>query len=138
MGCLHQRCARRPPGKLTEAARALLQTPPTAAELAAFGLSPADYAAETPIEVWPEHWPAFQLFATAQTQWTVGFGGPVGLHYPSLYPLIDRHAGQDATQWQELFADIQTLEREALSIFREQAAEQAEEAERQRRSRSHD
>lgn len=38
------------------------------------------------VEVWPENWPAVQLFAAVQTQWRVhGFTGrPLGLDYPAV------------------------------------------------------
>jgi hypothetical protein len=136
VGCLRQRGAGWPPGKLNEAARAYLEAPPTAAELASFGFTPADYANEPPIDVWPELWAGFRLFSQLQTQWVCGFNGPVGLRYTSLYPLLDQIAERDTPAWQHVFADVQTLERYALDHFREQAEAAAEQAERERRSRS--
>lgn len=43
-------------------------------------------------------------------------GGPVGLRYEALYPLLDREA-QDAEDWQCLFDDVCTLEGAALDAI---------------------
>ncbi len=68
--------------------------------------------------MWPENWPTFTLFCALQTQWRVAMGGPTGLDYSSLYPLLDRVA-TSATEWEEMFSDIQLLELEALAAMNE-------------------
>ena len=65
------------------------------------------------IEVWPENWRVFVLFSRVQTQWNVSMGGPTGLRYEALYPLLDREA-KDGEDWQQLFEDLQILEAAAL------------------------
>lgn len=70
------------------------------------------------VEVWPENWQAFQLFARMSTQWAAGMGGPTGLRYEALYPLLDRKA-DSAQEWDELFEDICAMEREALRVMSE-------------------
>ena len=45
-------------------------------------------------------------------------GGPTGLEYASLYPLIDRVA-KNPDEWDELFGDIQVLEIAALNAMHE-------------------
>lgn len=40
-------------------------------------------------------------------------GGPTGLRYEALYPLLDREA-KDGEDWQQLFEDLQILEHAAL------------------------
>ena len=65
------------------------------------------------VEVWPENWRVFVLFSRVQTQWNVSMGGPTGLRYEAIYPLIDRDA-QDTEDWQQLFEDLQILEGAAL------------------------
>ena len=65
------------------------------------------------VEVWPENWRVFVLFSRVQTQWNVSMGGPTGLRYEAIYPLLDRDA-QDTEDWQELFHDLQVLEGAAL------------------------
>lgn len=60
------------------------------------------------------------LFRSLQTQWVHGFGGPVGLSYPAVYPLLDRlTADQPPGAWDRALADLQILELEALSAMRE-------------------
>lgn len=71
------------------------------------------------VEVWPENWPAFTIFVRIRTQWAVGFAGPTGLRYESLYPLLDREAA-DPEAWQQLFDDVRELESGALDAFAEQ------------------
>ena len=48
-----------------------------------------------------------------QTQWNVSMGGPTGLRYEAVYPLLDREARGDE-DWQQLFDDLQVLEGAAL------------------------
>jgi len=74
------------------------------------------------VEVWPENWPAFVLFASVQTQWNVSMGGPTGLRYEALYPLLDRETG-DPHEWRSLFQDIQVLESAALKQMAENQTE---------------
>lgn len=76
------------------------------------------------IEVWPDNWRAFVLFSRVQTQWNVGMGGPTGLRYEAIYPLLDREA-QDAEDWQQLFDDLQVLEGAALKQMGENRADNA-------------
>jgi hypothetical protein len=70
------------------------------------------------IEIWPENWPAFDLFGQLSTQWRVGMSGPTGLAYEAVYPLLDRIAASRA-EWDELFADLRFMEAEALKAMRE-------------------
>lgn len=69
------------------------------------------------IEVWPENWPAFQLFQRISSQWDVGMAGPTCLKYSSLYPLLDRLAADEAAWW-ALFDDIRHMESAALEAMR--------------------
>jgi hypothetical protein len=68
------------------------------------------------VEVWPENWPSFNLFAKVGTQWRAGMAGATGLDYCALYPLLDK-ATKDDAEWWQLFDDIQVMEVEALSIM---------------------
>ena len=70
------------------------------------------------VEVLPENWPAFALFLRIRTQWTVGFGGPTGLRYEALYPLLDRIT-QSSDEWDDLFADVREIEAGALESISE-------------------
>ena len=77
------------------------------------GLTPEDYAQEA-VEYWPEHEQAVTLFCRLSTQWRVGAGGATGLDYAAIYPLMDR-LGLPPDEWDLLLADVQVLERAALS-----------------------
>lgn len=68
---------------------------------------------EVEIEVWPENWPAFDLFSRLRTQWFVGFGGPTGLRYEAVYPLLDR-MDLSTAEWDLMFSDLQVMEAAAL------------------------
>jgi hypothetical protein len=63
--------------------------------------------------VWPENWPAFEIFNLLTTQWNAGAGGLIGLRYEALYPLLDR-AAADASDWDVLFEGVRATERGAL------------------------
>lgn len=69
-----------------------------------------------PVEVWPELWPAVQLFARLMTQWYVGFGGPTGLRYSVVMQMLDRMK-LEPDEWDEMFEDIRVLEGAALDVL---------------------
>lgn len=50
-------------------------------------------------------------------------GGPTGLRYEAIYPLLDRET-DTADEWQALFHDVQVLESAALKQMAENRAEQ--------------
>lgn len=86
------------------------------------GFEPEDYE-EEPAEVWPDNWLAWRLFMAMSTQWNYlagGMGTPqrTSLHYPSLYPLLDRECPTTELWWQT-FHDLQACEDAALATFRE-------------------
>ena len=45
-------------------------------------------------------------------------GGPVGLRYEAVYPLIDR-MGLSKDEWDQTFYEVQEMEAAALSAMRE-------------------
>lgn len=77
-----------------------------------WGLLPSDV--EEIVEVWPEHEAALGLFSRMGTQWNVGMGGPIGLRYEALYPLIRRTC---PGQFDETLDQIQVMEAEALAVM---------------------
>jgi hypothetical protein len=81
------------------------------------GFTREDYEDEC-VEVWPENWPAFDVFRTVRTQWIrAGMAGnPSGLLYASVYPLLDRIA-ESPEHWKQLLDDVQTLEAAALQVL---------------------
>ncbi|MES1979546.1 MAG: DUF1799 domain-containing protein [Pseudomonadota bacterium] len=70
------------------------------------------------VEVWPENWQVWRLFCRVSSQWRVGMGGPTGLCYEAVYPLIDR-AASDPQEWDDLLDDVAAMERAALSAMNE-------------------
>lgn len=81
----------------------------------AFGLSPDDFSA-APLDVWPCHWQAVQLFIGLSTQWRVGFAGAYGLDYGALAAAMDM---QDISprKRKSLFNKVRLMEQEVLSMW---------------------
>lgn len=93
----------------------------TEAEMAQAGFTPEDFEGDG-VEVWPENWLSWRLFCDMSTQWhyaSAGMGGPVrtGLHYASLYPLLDR-ACPVSKDWERTFQDVRVCEDAALEQLR--------------------
>ena len=91
-----------------------------AAQLAAFGFSPADYPDEV-VEVWPENINAVNLFSRISTQWRVGTGGAYGLDYNVMLALMERMRLNDE-EHSILLDDMRVIESEALSIMNKKDA----------------
>lgn len=85
---------------------------PSDDELRLFGLTRADI--ETAVEVWPENWPAVQLFAALGTQWRIAHCGRTGLDYNAL-PVVMRLQQIPRAHWPDLFDAIRTMEDAALT-----------------------
>lgn len=125
-----------PPGKLTEAARAwalawlghvddqaaVTGDAAIAAQFAAMGAAlPAPrVTADEALGIWPENWDALCAFLACETQWRVatGLGGTryLGLDYTAVDVVMRRRGIPD-----EVFADLQEMERVALSTFAEKS-----------------
>jgi Phage related hypothetical protein (DUF1799) len=63
-------------------------------------------------EVWPENWPAAELFMRCQTQWRVSDGRRIGLDYGALLAIGSLFAVESLSQVVE---DVQVIEHEILS-----------------------
>jgi len=110
---------RSPRGKLKAAARALYTQKASDSELAAWGLEPEDFAAESPVdgvEVWKPNWAAVAVFRDLETQWRIGMAGPSGLDYAAIEPTLRLNSIKRA-DWPDLFRCIRILEREALDVM---------------------
>lgn len=69
-------------------------------------------------ELWPENWPPVQLFLRFNTQWRMGFSGPVGLDYSVIqHDLARRDLSTD--DYDEMMDAIRVLESAALAEMRE-------------------
>lgn len=85
--------------------------------LAALGLKPETPLQQDRLDLWPEHMAAVRLFDAAGTQWNVAPRGIVGLRYEAL-PVLREALAIPAQDWEQVFADLQVLEQEALRIWR--------------------
>lgn len=92
----------------------MFEVPPSAAQLAEVGLTPADFATDEHIGVWPENWQAYLLFHAVRTQWRTGPGGACGLDYGPLDRRIDR-LNLSPEEREDLEACIQVMEFAAMA-----------------------
>ena len=88
---------------------------PNAEELAAFGLTAEDVAAD-PVDIWPDNLAAYQIFSFMGTQWRVGKGGATGLDYNVMYRKMDR-LGLSPDDYDDLEADLRIMEGAALDCM---------------------
>jgi len=76
------------------------------------------------VEVWPENWPAFRIFADLQTQWYVGMAGPTGLNHLVMFATLDREAEREGWTDEEIAQledDLRLMEREVLVALSERS-----------------
>lgn len=107
-GCLPRRADGGPLGKLSEAGHAAFDNG------VAEGFEPEDYDA---IELWPECWPAWQLFCEISGQWRVAPSGAVmALDYGPLFARMERLRLSD-DDWNDRFADIAVIEAAAIKAI---------------------
>lgn len=70
------------------------------------------------MQVWPEHIGVLNLFDAVRTQWRVGMAGPTGLDYPAVLATLDRLFSKLSEERRnEMFLDLQVMEREALDVM---------------------
>ena len=80
------------------------------------GFTPEDYADDY-FEVWPENWPAVEVFFDIANQWRSDMAGPSALDYNVLFRRLDRlKLSED--EWEQMFQDVRQLERGALAEIR--------------------
>ncbi|WP_298929248.1 DUF1799 domain-containing protein [uncultured Ramlibacter sp.] len=75
-------------------------------------MEPEDFAHEQ-VELWPENWEAYCLFAFLGTQWRYGMSGPVGLDFSVLHRELD-DLGLSGDDRQRMKHDIRAMEAAAL------------------------
>jgi len=70
------------------------------------------------MQVWPEHIAVLNLFNAVLTQWRVGMAGPTGLDCPAVLATLDRLLEKLSEERRnEMFLDLQVMEREALVVM---------------------
>ena len=67
------------------------------------------------VDVYPENWPALQLFSSLGTQWRTGMSGATGLDYTAVIAVLQFSTAKG--QQQERFEEIQIMERAALEAM---------------------
>jgi len=67
---------------------------------------------EKDFAVWPENWPAVELFLRCQTQWRTSVGGVTGFDYSSVLALVNMYA-----YGKETFEDLQIMEATAIELL---------------------
>ena len=77
-------------------------------DAAAFGLELPDLESKAEhCEVWPEAWPAVNLFLKVQTQWRGGASGIIGLDYQAVRWLMELYEFDDQ---RTMLEDLQVIE----------------------------
>lgn len=85
------------------------------AQMELAGLTLDDFEDEV-IEIWPEHWDAYLLFAFMRTQWRAGGMGLIGLDYAVLHRKMDR-MDLSPVLYDEIESDVQVMEFAALNLM---------------------
>ena len=100
----------------------MLYTPPRdPAELSFLGLVPDDFAADDTLDVWPENWPAVKFFVSVPDgAWSLTPSGRVFGLRPEALNEVRKACGLTRKQWREMYADVQTMEAEALKTMNQE------------------
>lgn len=98
----------------------LYQKPPTDAELAAVGLTRADYEDDELEEVpfFPDMFESWEMFLAMATQWKYAPNGkPVGIDYNSFHTVAKIYKIDDE---ETAFNDLRIMEQHAIAIISNQ------------------
>jgi len=79
----------------------------SADDAAAFGLELPAVERDENCAIWPEAWPAVDLFLKVQTQWRGGASGIIGLDYGAVRWVMHLYGSEDD---RELLEDLQVIE----------------------------
>ena len=80
-------------------------------------------AGQDDIEVWPDNWLPVQAFIWLDTQWNVGYGGPIGLRY-EVFPEARRRFAISDEAWPDVADCVQIMENKAIRIMKARAAKE--------------
>jgi hypothetical protein len=84
------------------------------ADAKAFGLALPEPDAPEHFEVWPDNWPAVEMFLRCQTQWRTTMSGVCGLDYSAVEWLFRLYEVKDQAA---VFEDLQVMEAAAVKIL---------------------
>ena len=68
------------------------------------------------MDLWPDNWPALNLYLKVNSQWRTGFNGPVALDYNVVLHLIDRMRLSDA-DYDDLLGSMRVIEKTACPLL---------------------
>lgn len=69
------------------------------------------------VDLWPENWKSWTLFAEMFGQWRAGMGGKYAMDYTPLFMRMERMRLPDG-EWEVIYTDIRVLESAALEQMR--------------------
>ena len=84
------------------------------ADAAAFGIALPMPDGPEDFEVWPENWPAVEMFLRCQTQWRTSMNGVVGIDYGALAWLFRLYEVEDP---RSLLEDLQVMEGAVMQVL---------------------
>jgi len=91
----------------------------TASDAAALGIELPDMPLLVPVnfQVWPENWPAVEMFLRVQTQWRTTMSGVVGMDYAALAWVFRLYEIDDP---RSLLEDLQVMEAAVMGVINKQ------------------
>tara|TARA_B100001939_G_scaffold334768_1_gene336116 strand:+ start:823 stop:1095 length:273 start_codon:yes stop_codon:yes gene_type:complete len=84
------------------------------ADAKAFGLALPEPEAPEHFEVWPDNWPAVEMFLRCQTQWRTTMSGVCGLDYSAVEWLFRLYGVEDQ---RAVLEDLQVMEAAAVKVL---------------------
>ena len=84
------------------------------ADAKAFGLVMPELETPKDFEVWPDNWPAVEMFLRCQTQWRTTSAGVCGLDYSAVEWLFRLYEVKDQPA---VLEDLQVMEAAAIKIL---------------------
>lgn len=84
------------------------------ADAAAFGVVLPEPDAPEDFEIWPENWPAVEMFLRCQTQWRTTMAGVCGLDYTAVLAVFRLYEVEDQPT---VLENLQVMEAAAVKIL---------------------
>nr|BAR27013.1 unnamed protein product [uncultured Mediterranean phage uvMED] len=88
------------------------------ADAKAFGLALPEPDAPEDFEVWPDNWPAVEMFLRCQTQWRTTSAGVCGFDYVALEWLFRLYEVEDQPT---VLENLQVMEAAAVKILNKES-----------------
>ena len=88
------------------------------ADAKAFGLIMPELEAPKDFEVWPDNWPAVEMFLRCQTQWRTTAAGVCGLDYTAVLAVFRLYEVEDQPT---VLENLQVMEAAAVKILNKES-----------------